>query len=135
LWNNTRFNHQRQLHERSGRAWNIDPWFSARAQDQLTLLFLTMILDLSIFIAGFFAIEDTYYCEQVPPLTRRVEIVNALVFLTFLLMGLAVPLLFLLWNLTSLATISGLIWLFFALAVFFFIWTPFQKWRKGKNQS
>ena len=104
-------------------------------QSQFTLLFLTAIFYLTIFIAIFLEIEVAYYSENVPPLTRRIRIANALLFLTFLMIGLAFPLLFLLWDLTSLATISGLIWLLFAVSVFLFIFRPFQKWRTGEGKS
>lgn len=88
-------------------------------QSQLTLLFLTAIFYLTVFIAFFFMIEVTHYVEK-PPLTERGRIINALVFLTFLLIGLTFPLLFLLWDLTSLAAISGLIWLVFGISIFLF---------------
>ena len=104
-------------------------------QSQFILLFLTAIFYLTIFIAIFLEIEIAYYSESIPPLTRRVRIANALLFLTFLMIGLAFPLLFLLWDLTSLATISGLIWVLFAVSLFLFVFRPFQKWRKGEGKS
>ena len=102
---------------------------------QFTLLFLTAIFYLTIFIAIFVEIEVAYYSENVPPSTKRVRIANALLFLTYFMIGLAFPLLFILWDLILLATISGLIWLLFAVSVFLFIFRPFQKWRAGKGKS
>lgn len=98
-------------------------------QSQLILLFLAAVFYLTVFLAIFCLIEVTYHCENIPPLTRRKRMANALVFLTFLLIGLAFPLLFLLWGLTSLVIISGLIWLLFAVSIYLFIWAPFQKMR------
>jgi O-antigen/teichoic acid export membrane protein len=89
-------------------------------QSQLTLLFLTVIFYLTVFIASFFMIEVTHYVEK-PQLGERGRTINALVFLTFLLIGLTFPLLFLLWDLTSLAAVSGLIWLVFGVSIFLFV--------------
>jgi hypothetical protein len=104
-------------------------------QSEFTLLFLTAIFYLTVFLAIFFLIEVTRHIEKAPPLTRQRRIVNVLVFLTFLLIGLAFPLLFLLWDLTSLATISSLMWLLFAISILLFVFMPFQKWRAEKAKS
>jgi hypothetical protein len=98
-------------------------------QSQLILLFFTVFFYLLIFLASHFAIEVIYYCESIPPLSIQTKITNPLVVLVILLVGFALPLLFLLWELTSLATISGLIWVFFAIAIFLFVYMPFQRWR------
>jgi hypothetical protein len=101
-------------------------------QSQLILLFFTVFFYLLVFLASHFAIEVIYYCGYVPYLTKQTKITNTLVVLVTLLVGYAFPLLFLLWDLTLLATISGLIWTFFAIAVLLFIYLPFQKWRKNQ---
>ena len=98
-------------------------------QSQFTLLLLTAIFYLTIFLAFYFLIEVPYHVGNVPPLTRRRRMINALIFLTFLLIGLTFPLLFLLWDLTTLAITSSIIWLGFAISIFVFIFKPFQKWR------
>ncbi|MEM2147668.1 MAG: hypothetical protein QXJ94_03585 [Candidatus Bathyarchaeia archaeon] len=102
-------------------------------QSQLILLFFTVFFYLLIFLASHFAIEVIYYCGCVPYLSKRTNITNALVVLVIILVGFALPLLFLLWDLTSLATISSLIWLFFAIAIFLFIYMPYQKWRRNAH--
>ncbi|MGB9676346.1 MAG: hypothetical protein ACPL0C_04085 [Candidatus Bathyarchaeales archaeon] len=99
-------------------------------QSQLILLFFTVFFYLLIFLASHFAIEVIYYCEGVPQLSIQTKITNALVVLVILSVGFAFPLLFLLWELTSLATISCVIWMFFAVAIFLFVYMPFQKWRR-----
>lgn len=99
-------------------------------QSQLILLFFTVFFYLLVFLASHFAVEVIYYCGCIPHLTKQTKITSALVVLVILLVGYAFPLLFLLWDLTLLATISGLIWSFFAIAVFLFIYMPYQKWRK-----
>lgn len=104
-------------------------------QSEFTLLFLTAIFYLTVFLAIFFLIEVTHHIEKAPPLNRQRRIVNMLVFLTFLLIGLAFPLLFLLWDLTMLAIISSLMWLLFAFSILFFVFMPFQEWRAEKGKS
>ena len=102
---------------------------SSSVQSQLILLFFTVFFYLLIFLASHFAIEVIYYCESIPQLSIKTKITNTLVVLVILLVGFAFPLLFLLWELTLLATISSLIWTFFAIAIFLFVYVPFQKWR------
>ena len=107
-------------------------------QSQLTLLFLTAIFYLTVFIAFFLLIEVTFYVEM-PPLREHGGMLNALIFLTFLLIGLTFPLLFLLWDLTLLAAVSGLIWLLFGISIFLFIFKrkieTDRKRRAGKGAS
>lgn len=102
-------------------------------QSQLILLFFTVFFYMLIFLACHFAIEVIYYCECTPPLSRSTKITNALVVLVILLVGFAAPLIFLLWNLTALAFTSCLVWSFFAAAIFFFIYMPFQRWRRHRR--
>jgi len=104
-------------------------------QSQLTLLFLTVIFYLTLFIAFSFLIRVTFYIEM-PPLREHAEIMNALIFLTFLLIGLTFPLLFLLWGLTLLAFISGVIWLIYCLSIFYFVFTEkIEKDRKRRART
>ena len=98
-------------------------------QSEFTLLFLTAIFYLVVFLAVFALMEVPRHAGNVPPVTRRVRMINALVFITFLLIGLTFPLLFLLWDLTTLAITSSIIWLGLAISSFVFIFKPFQKWR------
>ena len=107
-------------------------------QTQLTLLFLTAIFYLTVFIAFFVLIEVTFYVEM-PPLREHGRMLNVLIFLTFLLIGLAFPVLFLLWDLTLLAAVSGLIWLVFGVSIFLFVFKRKieidRKRRTGKGVS
>jgi len=107
-------------------------------QSQLTLLFLTAIFYLTVSIAFLLLVEVTFYVEM-PPLREHGSIVNALIFLTFLLIGLTFPLLFLLWDLTLLAIISGLMWLIFDIYIYLFVFKRKmemdRKRRTGKGVS
>ena len=104
-------------------------------QSQLMLLFLSSVFYLSIFVAVFAMVEIPRYASRVPPLTKRSRIGNILIFSTFLLIGLALPLLFLVLDLTLLALVSGLTWLFFAISTLFFVHRPFRKWRATQSDK
>lgn len=84
-------------------------------QSQLVLLFFTVFFYLLILLASHFAIEVIYYCESIPQLSIKTKITNTLVVLVILLVGFALPLLFILWELTSLALIACLLWGFLQL--------------------
>jgi hypothetical protein len=103
-------------------------------QSQLTLLFLTAVFYLTLFIAFFFLVRVTFYVEM-PPLRRSSGLVNLLVFLAFLLIGLTFPLLFLLWDLTFLATISVLIWLIFGISIFLFVFKRKMKMDRKRRMD
>ncbi|MBS7631334.1 hypothetical protein KEJ47_07160 [Candidatus Bathyarchaeota archaeon] len=100
------------------------------ARSQFILLFFAAFFYLLIFLTGYFAIDVIYYCGYISSLSRRTKTVDALVALVILLVGYTLPLLFLLWDLNLLTTISGLMWSLFAIAVFLFIYMPYQKWRR-----
>lgn len=99
-------------------------------QPQLILLFLAVFFGLLFFVSGFSMVEMIYHCKDIPPLTRRIRFLNALLVLVANLSGFAVSLLFLLWNLTMLAMVSGIIWVFLIIANILFVWKPFQEYRK-----
>jgi hypothetical protein len=101
------------------------------AHVQLTLLFLTMVFYLAVLSGGTYAVEELYYLEHVPPLTKHIMAQSAMTFLVFVLFGVTFPLLFLLWDLITLTTISGLIWLVIVIYSVFSIWIPYQKWRRN----
>ena len=103
-------------------------------QSQLTLLFLTTVFYLTLFLAFETLVEVTFHVEM-PPLKEHGGMVNALIFLTFLLIGLTFPLLFLVWNLTWLAAISGLIWLMFGISIFVFVFKRKTKMDRKRRAS
>lgn len=103
-------------------------------QSQLVLLFLAVFFDLLMFVSSFSTVEMIYHCRDIPPLTRRIRFLNALLTLVANLSGFAVSLLFLLWNLTMPAIVSGLVWGFLVIAIIFLEWKPFQEYRKTASK-
>ena len=82
---------------------------------QVTLFFLAFLLDLMQFTL-FFAIFYLVYCiKEVPPETKMRRKVAWLYYLSFSLWGVAIVLMFLLWNLTYLALASGIMYALFTI--------------------
>jgi len=80
---------------------------------QVTLFFLTFLLDSMQFIL-FYSIMYLAYCiKEVPPETKMRPRVMWLFYISFNLWSIAVVLMFLLWNLTYLALASGIMYALF----------------------
>ena len=102
----------------------------SRLQSQLTLFFLAVLFDLFVFLVEYNRTASIRLCRKVPPLTRAIAIDNGLISLGVCLWGVAVTLMFLLWDLTFLAIASGVVWAAFMASDYIFIMKPFQEHRK-----
>ena len=103
-------------------------------QSQIIFLFFTGTFYMTVFLAFDFLVEVTFYIEM-PPLKELGKNLNALMFLTFLLIGLTFPLLFLLWNLIMLGTISSLMWIIFGISIFQFVFKEKVKMDRKRATS
>ena len=102
---------------------------------QVSLLFLTIMLNLLQFLLGWVMIMRTIFCRYLP--LRGIEysnVFNPLLFLCLCLWGLSVVLIYMLWNLTYLAVASAIIWIFFILLAYLFFWRQFREYY-GKIMS
>jgi len=97
---------------------------------QLVLLFLVILFGLNSLVAQHLGVETLYYCRKVPPQTRKVAVRTALMFLSFVLFGLAIPLMFFLFDLVYLSIVAAVIWLFVILADLVFVYRPLWEYRK-----
>ena len=97
---------------------------------QLVLLFLMVLSDLNSRVAQHLGVETLYYCRKVPPQTRKVAVRTALMFLSFVLFGLAITLMFFLFDLVYLSIVAAVIWLFVILADLVFVYRPLLEYRK-----
>lgn len=97
---------------------------------QLVLLFLTILFDLNALVAQHLGVETLYYCRKVPPQTRKVAVRTALMFLAFVLFGLAIPLMFFLFDLVYLSIVTAVVWFLVILADLIFIYKPLLEYRK-----
>ena len=82
---------------------------------QATVLFLTLIFYLSLYVLLDNLEMPFHYIKNIPPLTLKVKPFFFLL-LIFYLFGTSTVLMFLLFGLLNLAVISGVIWIFFVIA-------------------
>ncbi len=82
---------------------------------QATILLLTLIFYLSLYILLDNLEMPFHYIKNIPPLTLKVKPFFFLL-LIFYLFGTSTVLMFLLFGLLNLAVISGVIWIFFVIA-------------------
>jgi len=100
---------------------------------QLMLLFLVILFYLNGFIAEHLGVETFYYCKRVPPQTRKITVRTALMFLSYVLFGLAIPFMFTLFGLLCLSVVTATIWFFGVLAVLAFVYKPLWEHRKRRT--
>ncbi len=79
----------------------------------ITLLFLTIIFDLLLFLLGWqINIVIGLYDVRDPPPRERWELTafNVIMLVVFMMWGVSLVLIYLLWNLYTLAIVSGILW-------------------------
>jgi hypothetical protein len=105
-------------------------------QSQFTLFFLAFMFYLFQFML-FYGIFYLSYCvKAVPPEAEGRRAVMWLWFLSFSLWGIAIVLMFLLWNLTYLASVSGIMYTLFTILTVMFVWKPaLELYRKLRSQK
>lgn len=103
---------------------------------QLTLFFLAAMMDLFLFLLTWTTISVIHFCEYAPiKQIQHSSSFNWLLFLGLGLWGVAIVLMFLLWNLHYLAIASAVVWLLFCIAGFTFLWKPFQEFYRRAMSS
>ena len=105
-------------------------------QSQFTLFFLASMFYLFLFML-FYGIFYLSYCvKAVPPEAKGRRIVMWLWFLSFSLWGIAVVLMFLLWNLTYLALVAGIMYALFTMLTVIYVWKPaLELYKKLRSQK
>jgi hypothetical protein len=84
----------------------------------ITLLFLTIIFELLLFLLGWqITIMIGLYDVRDPPPRERWELTafNLILLVVFEMWGSSLVLIYLLWNLYTLAVVSGVIWFFLSI--------------------
>ena len=95
---------------------------------QVSLFFLTVMLNLLQFLLGWVMIMRTLFCRYLPlGDIRHSEVFNPLLFTCLCLWGLSVVLIYLLFDLTYLAAASAGVWLFFIIVAYIFLWRRFKE--------
>jgi len=99
---------------------------------QLLFLLLAILFDLNGLLIQHLTVETLYFCRKLPPQTRKVTIRVALMFVIASLFGFAIPLMFLIFDLVTLASVSAIIWLFGIAAYLALIFKPLKEFRKKR---
>ena len=95
---------------------------------QVSLLFLTIMLNILQFLLGWVIIMRTRYCRYLPLNDiKHSKIFNTLLFVALATWDLSVVLIYLLWNLTYLAITSAIIWLTIFIISYTFLWGQFRE--------
>ena len=95
---------------------------------QLSLLFLTIMLNILQFLLGWVIIMRTRYCRYLPLNDiKHSKIFNTLLFLALATWNLSVVLIYLLWDLTYLAITAAIIWLTIFIVSYTFLWGQFRE--------
>jgi len=103
---------------------------------QFTLFFFAVLFDLFLFSLTWTTISLIQFCEYVPfNMFQHSNIFNWLLFSLFGVWGLAVVLMFLLWNLFYLALASGIVWTLLVITGFILLWKPFQEFYRKTVSS
>jgi hypothetical protein len=97
---------------------------------QLLFLLLAIVFDLNSLLLQHLTVETLYFCRKLPPQTRKVTIRVALMDVISGLFGCAIPLMFLIFELVTLAIVSAVIWLFCIVASFALVFKPMREFRK-----
>ena len=97
---------------------------------QLLFLLLAILFDLNGLLIQHLTVETLYFCRKLPPQTRKVTIRVALMFVIASLFGFAIPLMFLIFDLVTLASVSAIIWLFGIAASLILVFKPMKEFRK-----
>jgi hypothetical protein len=95
---------------------------------QVSLFFLTVMLNLLQFLLGWVMFTRTLFCRYLPLSSiKHSDIFNPLLFACLCMWGLSVVLIYLLFDLTYLAAASAGVWFFFILLAYVFIWGQFKE--------
>jgi len=99
---------------------------------QLLFLLLAILFDLNGLLIQHLTVETLYFCRKLPPQTRKVTIRVALMFVIASLFGFAIPLMFLIFDLVTLASVSAIIWLLGIAAYLALIFKPLKEFRRRR---
>jgi len=107
----------------------------AELSSQVTLFFLSVLFNFFLLLIGWGIVLGNYYVKSVPPRTRGLIIYYSSIFLCLGLWGVAIALMFFLWNLTYLAWASGLVSMLFLVVLVVFVYKPYWEFRKAQSRS
>lgn len=107
---------------------------------QVTLFFISILFDIFLFLtfSGFLNLSKC--ADHVPPIDekeqRRSVTTNFMYLFSLVLWGVAMTLMFLLWNLTILALASGVVYVLFVILILAYVYRPIaQHWNELRSKK
>jgi drug/metabolite transporter (DMT)-like permease len=103
---------------------------------QLTLLVISIYLSICLYCLGYFLNAVLHCCRNFPPMTKTTAITNLLfLFVSTTAMSIATTLMSFLWNLTYLAVVQTVQWIFYLVITCLFVIKPAWTYRKAKSSE
>ena len=100
---------------------------------QITLYAMSVLFLILIYLVGWTGMLLMYLCRRIPPMTPRMRASAVLVFGAHLSVCAPVFLMFFLWQMTVLASVTLLTWIAFAIASYVYIWHPLTRFKQTRN--
>jgi len=101
---------------------------------QALLLLLVVLFYLNSLLIEHLTVETLYFCRRVPPKTRKIDVRTMLMTAITSLFGFSVPLMFLVYDLVFLATVSTVIWLLVTAVYLTLVYKPMADFRKKQQE-
>jgi hypothetical protein len=100
---------------------------------QITLYAMSVLFLILIYLVAWTGMLLMYLCRRVPPMTPRLRASTVLLFGTHLSVGAPVFLMFFLWKMTVLASVTLLTWIAFAIASYVYLWRPLTRFKQTRD--
>lgn len=103
---------------------------------QLTLLVISIYLSICLYCLGYFLNAAFQYCRTLPPMSKTTAFTNLLFLLvSTTAMSIATTFMSFLWNLTYLAFVQTVQWIFYLVVTYLFVIKPGWTYRKSKTSG
>lgn len=100
---------------------------------QITLYAIAVLFLVLIYLVGWSGMLHIYLCRRVPPMTPQLAVFSILAFGVHIAAGVPIILMFFLWQLSVLGSVTLLTWIAFAIASFVYIWRPLTRFKQTRN--
>jgi hypothetical protein len=100
---------------------------------QITLYAMAVLFLVLIFLVAWSGMMLMYLCRRVPPMTPQLLGFSVVAFGVHLSVCVPVFLMFFLWQLMVLASVTLLTWMAFAITSYVYLWRPLTRFKQTRN--
>ena len=100
---------------------------------QITLYAMSVLFYVLVFLVGWSGMLHIYLCRRVPPMTPQLGAFAVMAFGAHVLICVPLILMFFLWHLPVLASVTLLTWMGFAIASVVYIWRPLTRFTQTRK--